>query len=445
MKTMSGWKPVRCAAVLVAALGSVPALAQSHASQDHAEDRLRRAEAVSLSDRGVEWNVIYTADGLGNVRGGNRRGWVYQGKVELTLAADLDKLAGLEGWSFYTNGFNIHNTGRIRRDYVGGINTIAAIEGVPSNRLSELWLEKALGDGKASLRFGQLAADVEFFFSGLSTVFLQSDWATIAAANLPSGGPAYPLSTPGMRLKLDPTPASSLLLALFNGDPAGPGLGDEQTRNRHGVDFRTSDAALLMAELQLRTNHGKDESGLARTVKLGGWHHHAKFDHRRFAHDGTLLADPAGSSVPARRKSNSGLYAVVEQQLHRPRGGDAESGVSVFGRIATTRPDRNLIDLFFDGGLLFAGMLDGRPRDKFGVSVMYARFSSTVRAYQRDLATFGGSSGPIQDHEANIELTYAAQVTPGWSLQPVITWVRHPSGDAGRNAMVTGVRSIVRF
>ncbi|MCC6777991.1 MAG: carbohydrate porin, partial [Hyphomicrobiales bacterium] len=75
----------------------------------------------------------------------------------------------------------------------------------------------------------------------------------------------------------------------------------------------------------------------------------------------------------------------------------------------------------------------------------YARFSNTVRAYQRDLVTLAGSTGPIQDHEMNIELTYAAQMTRGWSLQPVITWIRHPSGDAGRNAVVTGVRSMVRF
>jgi hypothetical protein len=41
--------------------------------------------------------------------------------------------------------------------------------------------------------------------------------------NLPSGGAAYPLSTPGVRLKVDPVKNVSLLLAVLNGDPAGPG------------------------------------------------------------------------------------------------------------------------------------------------------------------------------------------------------------------------------
>jgi porin len=108
----------------------------------------------------------------------------------------------------------------MRRDYVGGINTIAAIEAVPTTRLSELWLEQSFAAGKASLKVGQLTADSEFFFSELSTMFLQSDWPTIAAVNLPSGGAAYPLSTPGVRLKVDPVNVS-LLLAVLNGGLAG--------------------------------------------------------------------------------------------------------------------------------------------------------------------------------------------------------------------------------
>ncbi len=62
--------------------------------------------------------------------------------------------------------------------------------------------------------------------------------------NLPSGGAAYPLSTPGVRLKVDPNKNVSLLLAVLNGDPAGPGPGDEQLRNRYGLNFRVNDPAV---------------------------------------------------------------------------------------------------------------------------------------------------------------------------------------------------------
>ena len=156
----------------------------------------------SLADRGVTYNLTYINDVLANVRGGARRGVIDQGRLDGALTIDLEKLAGWHGLSVYGNFFEIHNTGRIRRDYVGGINTIAAIEAVPTTRLWELWLEQKFWKGKASIKIGQLAADTEFFGSTISSLFLQSDWATITAANLPSGGPAYPLSTPGVRLKV---------------------------------------------------------------------------------------------------------------------------------------------------------------------------------------------------------------------------------------------------
>src|SRR5256714_1443464 len=141
-----------------------------------------------LAEHGVTYNLIYTNDILSNVAGGLKRGTIDQGKLEAQLTIDLEKLADWKGLTFYANGFQIHNTGRIRRDYVGGMNTIAAIEAVPATRLSELWFEQKFWDGKASFRFGQLAADSEHFFSDPAYMFLQTDWPTITAVNLPSGG-----------------------------------------------------------------------------------------------------------------------------------------------------------------------------------------------------------------------------------------------------------------
>jgi len=100
---------------------------------------------------GVSYNFIYTNDVLGNLSGGIKRGTIDQGKLEAQLYIDLDRLAGWKGWTFYTNAFGIYNDGRVRRDYVGGMNTIAAIEATPTVRLSELWLEKWFGP--VSLRF----------------------------------------------------------------------------------------------------------------------------------------------------------------------------------------------------------------------------------------------------------------------------------------------------
>jgi porin len=398
-----------------------------------------------LSERGIVYGLEYTNDLLSNVRGGNQVGTTNQGKFHGILTVDFGKLVGWSGLSGFVNFFQMHNTGRIRRDYVGGINTIAAIEGVPTTRLSEIWLEQKFASDKASIRFGQLAADAEFFYSEINTLFLQSDWPTIAAVNLPSGGPAYPLSTPGVRLKVDPVKDVSLLLAVFNGDPAGPGGGDPELRNRHGLNFRIRDPALVIGEAQFQRNADKDDTGLATTLKLGGWAHFGKFDDMRFANDGTLLADPAGSGVPLQHRSDYSLYAIIDQQIYRPKGGDAQSGVTLFGRAAIAPSNRNLVDLQADGGIVFAGMIPQRPGDKFGASALYARFSDSVRAFDRDTIALTGAAVPIRDYELNLELTYQAQIVPGWTIQPTMTFIWHPNGDATKNATVAGVRSLLRY
>ena len=399
-----------------------------------------------LHDRGITYNLIYTNDVLSNVSGGIKRGTIDQGKLEGQLTIDLAKLAGWQDLTLYANAFQIHNTGRIRRDYVGGMNTIAAIEAAPSTRLSELWLERKFLNGAASFRIGQLAADSEFFFSDLSAIFMQSDWPTIAAVNLPGGGPAYPLSTPGARLKIEPLKDTTLLLAIFNGDPAGPCAADPDTCNRYGLNFRMRDPALLMGEVQFRTNRGKDDTGLARTLKLGAWTHLGKFEDQRTANDGRLLADPASSGVPAEHRGDYGLYGVIDQQIYRLRGGNADSGVSLFSRASVSPSDRNLVDIQVDAGFVVGGMIPNRPDDRFGASVIYARFSDSVRGFDQDQIRFG-VPGSVRDYEANLELTYVAQIIPGWTVQPDFQYIWHPSGQGSRrrDAKVLGVRSVLKF
>ncbi len=142
-----------------------------------------------LSERGLTYSFVLTSEGHANVSGGMRTGGVFQGKLETIIKADLEKLAGLKGLSFFTNSFEIHNTGGIRRDYIGSFNTVSNIEAPATMRLSELWLEQKFANDTFSIRFGQLAADAEFFISDISVPFMTSDWPSITAQNLPAARP----------------------------------------------------------------------------------------------------------------------------------------------------------------------------------------------------------------------------------------------------------------
>jgi porin len=407
-----------------------------------------------LSERGLTYSFVLTSEVLGDVAGGVRTGAVFQGKLETIVKADLEKMLGLRGLNFFANAFQIHNTGGIRRDHIGSFNTISNIEALPTTRLSELWLEQSFGD-TFSVRFGQLAADAEFFISDYSVFLMTSDWPSITAQNLPSGGPAYPLSTPGIRMKFEPNKQFTFLAALFNGDPSGPGPEDPQIKNRYGLNFRVQDPPLLIGEAQHRYNQDKDAKGLAGFWRLGFWHHFGDFDSQRFDTAGRSLADPLSNGIARKLRGASGIYGVVDHQLYRPPGGDKDSGISVFGRAGISAPDRNPVEFYLDGGIVFSGMLPKRPDDKVAATFLYSRISRDAAALDRDMIAFTGVPQPIRDYELNLALVYQAQIVPGWTIQPAFHYVFHPGGHvpdpnsavpvAIKDAAVFAVRSVITY
>ena len=399
-----------------------------------------------LYDHGISYNLIYTNDVLGNLSGGIRRGTIDQGKLEAQLYIDLEKLAGWKDWTFYANAFGIYNTGRIRRDYVGGMNTIAAIEATPTVRLSELWVERWFGP--VNFRIGQLAADAEFFYSDLSQMFLQSDWPTIGpsicrAADLPIRCPRW---ARGSNTNFRKMHRCSLRFSTAIRRDLVPATIPTPATATASISV-CAIPAFMIGELQFRWNRGKDDTGLATTLKIGGWSHLGQFADQRFANNGMLLASPASSGVPLMHRGDYGVYGVIDQQLYRPKGGDGDSGISIFNRSSISPSDRNLVNVEIDSGIVFAGMIPQRPNDNFGASVIYSRFSDSVRAFDQDQINFGTLVTPPRDYEINLELTYVAQIVPGWTVQPVYTSIWHPSGTGIRypDAQVVGVRSIVRY
>ena len=186
-----------------------------------------------LASIGITYQLNQISEGWRNAQGGEKLGNTYVGRTELVIDADLERFVGWKGGSTHVNGFWIQGHG-LSAYYVGNLLTVSNIEALPTVRLFEAWFEQKLFDDKVSVRLGQLAADSEFITSDYAGLFINGTfgWPGIMANYLPSGGPAYPLATPGVRVKFDPTPNQSFLIAVFNGDPAGPGLVDQDPQLR---------------------------------------------------------------------------------------------------------------------------------------------------------------------------------------------------------------------
>ncbi len=407
---------------------------------------------AGLAAKGITYGINYIGETLGNASGGQKQGAIYEGRLEGVLDADMEKLWGLKGLSLHTNAYQIHGAG-LSRESLGNLLAVSSIEALPSTRLFELWLEQKIGQA-VSVRFGQLAADSEFFVSANGANFINGTfgWPGILAADLPSGGPAYPLATPGVRFKFEPTSNFVFLAALFNGDPAGPGENDPQERNRYGTSFRVNDPPFLIAEAQYKYHREKNASGLPGTIKFGGWDHTGDFSDQRFDAAGLSLASPDSTGVAANLRGDCGLYAVIDQQIYRLPGSDAEKGINLFGRISGSPSDRNLIDFYADGGLVFSGFISSRPGDSFGAGFAYAGISGRASPLGQDANAFGGAALTVRDFESALEVYYKAEVLPGLVVQPDFQYIWHPGGNVADNngapaaeAAIGGVRVSINY
>jgi porin len=212
----------------------------------------------------------------------------------------------------------------------------------------------------------------------------------------------------------------------------------------------------MISELQYAYNHEKGARGLPGTIKAGGWYHAGLFDDQRFTPAGLSRADPNGSGQPAQLRGDFGLYAVFEQQLFRFGTETDERGVGVFGRASISPNDRNLVDVYADGGINIIGPYAARPKDKFGIALAYTQISSAARGLDRDVAFFSQNNSPIRTYELLIALNYLVQITDGWALYPTLQYVVHPGGGyvtppgtsaalPVKDALAFGARSVMKF
>lgn len=411
-----------------------------------------------LFDLGYNLQLIYTGEVLGNPTGGVKQGATNEGLFNMAVDGDLDRIAGLNGATFHINAFVIHGRG-LTAFNVFDTAPLSNIEARPATRLFEAWAEQQFFGGLAAIRTGQLSADTEFFISDLAAFYIDGHfgWPDIMAADLPGGGgPNYPLAAPGARLKLTPNDQTTLLAALFDGDPSGAGFtGLGQIKDPAGINFRLKDPPFLIGEAQFKYNQLADSQGLAGTIKLGAWHHFGNFNDQLIGANGRLLADPLSGGNALVHGGNTGVYGVIDQMVWRLPGDDPKKGVGIFVRASAAPSDRNHVDFYADAGIDFIGFWDKRPDDMFGAAASYQRISpqASENAFDATLFTLGPAS--LLDYEAGLELTYQAQVIPGFVVQPDFQYIFHPGGGAinplnptsGRipSATVFGLRTTIKF
>jgi porin len=139
-----------------------------------------------LAKYGVKFAATYIGEVLGNVSGGLKQGAIYEGRLNLAVDVDLQKLAGLNQLTFHANMFQIHGEG-LSRNNLQNFFVVSGIEALPATRLYEAYFEKKWSNNVVSLKAGQLAADSEFFNTKYTDVLTNASmgWPAITSVDLP--------------------------------------------------------------------------------------------------------------------------------------------------------------------------------------------------------------------------------------------------------------------
>ncbi len=393
---------------------------------------------TKLGQYGVSIGLQETAELWGNVSGGINQGPAFNGALLMSLGVDTQKAMGWEGGTFNVSAWQLHGR-NITADNLAVVDAASGVQATRATRLWELWFQQSFYDGKADLKLGQQSIDLEFMTSTYAGLFLNAGmgWPAFPANNMYVGGPAFPMSTLGARLQVQPTSDILVLGGVFNDNPNGRTFYDNSQvagAAQSGTRFNMNTGALFIAEMQYSINQpstgdvdrGNGPKGLPGTYKIGAWYDSGTFPDQQFDDTGLSLADPLSSTVARQHRGNWSVYGVMDQMLWRPSE-DSPQAVGLFLRAMGGPGDRNLLNFTFNGGVTMKAPIPGRDDDTVGIGVGVSNFSTRAVDLTKDLAG-GIGAYPVRGAETFIEVTYQAVITPWMTLQPDFQYFFTPSG-----------------
>ncbi len=369
----------------------------------------------ALAGWGITPGIRYTTDLMGNAAGGMRRGKAYAGDFDVNILADLEKLAGAPGLTFGVSADWGSGT-NLSLDIGNIFNVTQAFEANNVVRLSNLYVQQSLLDGRLDVKAGRFATGADFL-TGPANVSLVNDavnpFLNAVQTNVPSVT-TPPNTTWGGRIAARPTGALSLSAGAFYSDPTL----NQLTAN--GTEFGISGSAgyFVIGEAGYRVNSEKGATGLPGRYRAGGY-----YDSNEYAY----LDNPG-----RQRTGNYGFYLLGEQMLYREGGAGSDQGLSLFGALIYAPQQRiNTLPWFASAGASYRGLVPGRDKDTAAFALYYGGFS-------RDL--------PGQTYELVLEWTYAIALAGWLTAQPDVQYVVNPNGRTSvGNAVVIGMQLAVEF
>ena len=401
-----------------------------------------------LDDYGINFSLHQTSDYVGNTQGGFRQGFVYNGLLNLEVDYDLNKALGWQGAKLHLSGYGIQGQD-LSSQYVGNIMTATNVEATPAiGKVGEFWLEQKLLEDRLQLRAGLLEADRYYAISPTASVFINSTFGLPDSweVNMPGEGPGYPNTSPGLLAAYTFNSDWQLTGSVMNGQPAGPSA----TQTNYGTNFPTGNGMLSWLELAYTPEWQLGDKTLPGNYKLGTWYNTNTVDNVTLSDTGRTFTNPVNKTY----RGQYSVYGLIDQTLYREDNSTTQ-GLSAFARVTISpQQSRNMVTSYFDLGMAYTGLFDGRPDDILGLGFAWAKFTPYLNGQIAAENALSGTQTPMPQPEQLIELTYQAPISPWLTLQPFAQYAINPGGKAPMpnnpnlaipNATIVGVRANIAF
>ncbi|MGH6979836.1 MAG: carbohydrate porin, partial [Stellaceae bacterium] len=114
-----------------------------------------------LRNFGATLTITETSEALGNLSGGIRRGFEYDGLTTAIFQLDTQRAFGWDGGTFNASALQIHGR-NLSADNLLSLQTASGIEAERTTRLWELWYQQKFMNGLIDVKIGQQSLDQEF-------------------------------------------------------------------------------------------------------------------------------------------------------------------------------------------------------------------------------------------------------------------------------------------
>jgi len=397
----------------------------SHASADDSAGSFDGAltgswngSRAALAGTGVDIDLVYKLDVMSDASGGIKTGVETLDNLDVKMMFDGEKLFGSKGTSAKIYFLDNNGSGP-NASLVGDAEGIDNIEvETPGGKLYEAWIQQNFMSDRISLLAGLYDLNSEFYSTDSSGLFLRPTFGigTDMGQSGKNGPSIFPVTSAGLRVKIQPKHDFLFQAAVLDGVPGNPDRPRGTT-----VQFNHGDGVLIAGEADYLPGHDAPNG----KIGIGAWKYTGKFDD---------LADIDSAGNPVLRRSY-GLYVLAERQVYE-ESGNSGRGLKVFARLGAANGDVNRFDYAGSAGAVYTGLFPGRDKGQLGLGIESAHTSGKYRK----------SAGTADAATTAIEVCYSDTLTPWLTMQPDIQYIVNPGADpAQKNAVVTGARVTAKF